>query len=91
MQRAARPTSEIHPLTRTRCTCATACVVGHRLPARTTLPSSWLRSRRTDAITRHAQAGANLLRLTRAHRPGADHLLQRDDVGIDLAQHVDDA
>ena len=29
--------------------------------------------------------------LAAAARPGADHLLQRDDVGVDLAQHRGDA
>ncbi len=39
----------------------------------------------------HAQPRADLFRLTRACRARADDLLQRDDVRVHFAQHVDDA
>ena len=38
----------------------------------------------------HAERRADLLGLAGARRPRADHLLQRDDVGVDVAQHLGD-
>ena len=38
----------------------------------------------------HAERGADLLGVAAAVRPGADHFLQRDDVGVDRAQHRGD-
>ena len=35
-------------------------------------------------------AGADFLDMARAARPGADDLLQRDDIGVDVAQHGGD-
>ena len=39
----------------------------------------------------HAEPGADLLGLPGAGRSRADHFLQRDHVGVDVAQHLDDA
>ena len=39
----------------------------------------------------HAERRADLFGLSGASRPGADHFLQRDDVGVDVAQDLDDA
>jgi hypothetical protein len=39
----------------------------------------------------HAERGADLLRLSRPARSGANHLLQGDDVGADLRQHPGNA
>ena len=39
----------------------------------------------------HAERGADLLDVAAAVRSGADHLLQRDDVGADVAEHAGDA
>ena len=36
----------------------------------------------------HADRGADLLGLSGAGRAGADHFLQRDDVGVQLADHL---
>ncbi len=38
----------------------------------------------------HAEPGADFLGLARAGRSRADHLLQCDDVGVDIAKHLDD-
>ena len=39
----------------------------------------------------HAQRRAQLRRLARLERAGADHFLQRDDVGVDGREHAGDA
>ena len=39
----------------------------------------------------HPQGRADLLDVAAAARPGADHFLQRDDVGVDVAQHGGDS
>ena len=39
----------------------------------------------------HAERRADLFGLPGAGRARADHFLQRDDVGVDVAQHLDDA
>ena len=39
----------------------------------------------------HAERRAEFLGVAAAVRPGADHFLQRDDVGVDVAQDRGDA
>ncbi len=39
----------------------------------------------------HAKAGADFFRLPRSRRSGTDHFLERDDVGIDLTEDLDDS
>ena len=39
----------------------------------------------------HAEQRADLLGVAAVVRPGADHFLQRDDVGVDGAEHGGDA
>ena len=52
------------------------------------LPNWCPRHSRADAIT---QARADLLDVTAAAQPRADHFLQRDDIGADVAQHGGDS
>ena len=53
------------------------------------LVAAQLARRRHDPA--HAERGADLLGVAAAARPGADHFLQRDDVGVDGAEHGGDA